>query len=78
MERFVQLTSSGPAKLYGLEGLKGNIAPDYDADLVVWYPESELGGGVTIEQKNLHHGVDYTRRASFDSLQWAHSCCDCV
>jgi dihydropyrimidinase len=60
--RFVQLTSLDPAKLYGLEGVKGNIAPGYDADLVIWYPEKELGGegGLEIKQENLHHGVDYT------------------
>ncbi|CZR53990.1 related to DAL1-Allantoinase [Phialocephala subalpina] len=60
LQRFVQLTSSDPAKLYGLEGTKGNIAPGYDADLVIWHPEAELEEGVVIEQKNLHHGVDYT------------------
>ena len=29
-----------PAKLVGLEGRKGAIAPGYDADLVVWNPEA--------------------------------------
>ena len=70
LERFVQLTSSDPAKLYGLEGVKGNIAPGYDADLVVWYPEDELDGGVTIEQKNLHHGVDYTPYEGMSVKNW--------
>jgi dihydropyrimidinase len=60
LQRFVQLTSSDPAKLYGLDGTKGNIAPGYDADLVIWYPEEDLKDGVNIEQKMLHHGVDYT------------------
>ncbi|KAH6670105.1 hypothetical protein B0J14DRAFT_111593 [Halenospora varia] len=70
LQRFVQLTSSDPAKLYGLEGTKGNIAPGYDADLVVWYPEAELKNGVTIEQKNLHHGVDYTPYEGMTVKNW--------
>jgi len=70
LQRFVQLTSSDPAKLYGLEGVKGNIAPGYDADLVIWYPEGVLKAGVTIEQKMLHHDVDYTPYESMNVKNW--------
>jgi len=70
LQRFVQLTSSDPAKLYGLEGVKGNIAPGYDADLVVWYPDTQLKDGVTIEQKMLHHGVDYTPYEGMQVRNW--------
>lgn len=70
LQRFVQLTSSDPAKLYGLEGVKGNIAPGYDADLVIWYPESEVEGGIEIEQKNLHHVVDYTPYEGMRVKNW--------
>ncbi|KAH7370592.1 hypothetical protein BKA65DRAFT_602851 [Rhexocercosporidium sp. MPI-PUGE-AT-0058] len=70
LQRFVQLTSSDPAKLYGLEGVKGNIAPGCDADLVIWYPENEIVGGVVIEQKSLHHGVDYTPFESMTVKNW--------
>lgn len=70
LQRFVQLTSSDPAKLYGLEGVKGNIAPGYDADLVIWYPESELKDGVIIQQRNLHHGVDYTPYEGMTVKNW--------
>lgn len=70
LQRFVQLTSSDPAKLYGLEGVKGNIAPGYDADLVIWYNEEELKDGVTIEQSNLHHGVDYTPYEGMRVRNW--------
>ncbi|TVY29829.1 Dihydropyrimidinase [Lachnellula hyalina] len=70
LQRFVQLTSSDPAKLYGLEGTKGNIAPGYDADLVIWYGEGDFKEGVTIEQKNLHHGVDYTPYEGMHVKNW--------
>jgi dihydropyrimidinase len=70
LQRFVQLTSSDPAKLYGLEGVKGSLAVGYDADIVIWYNESELRGGVTIRQSELHHGVDYTPYEGMKVKNW--------
>lgn len=69
-QRYVQVTSADPAKLYGLEGVKGNIAPGYDADLVIWYPENEFKDGLIVEQKNLHHGVDYTPYEGMSVKNW--------
>src|ERR1700761_5072840 len=51
LPRFVQLTATNPAKLYGLAGRKGSIAPGYDADLIVWHPQET--GAVTISQSML-------------------------
>ncbi|ETS75377.1 hypothetical protein PFICI_12321 [Pestalotiopsis fici W106-1] len=39
LPRFVELTSTNPAKLYGLGHRKGSLAPGFDADIVIWYPE---------------------------------------
>lgn len=39
LPRFVELTSTNPAKLYGLGHRKGSLLPGFDADLVIWYPE---------------------------------------
>lgn len=58
LPRFVQLTATNAAKLYGLEGRKGSIAPGYDADFVIWYPGKE--GVTVIAQDMLHHAIDYT------------------
>jgi len=56
IHRFVALTSTQPAKLYGLYPRKGTIAVGADADLVLWDPHRR----VTIRNQNLHHAVDYT------------------
>ncbi|KAI0127409.1 hypothetical protein BJ170DRAFT_371569 [Xylariales sp. AK1849] len=39
LPRFVELTSTNPAKLYGLGDRKGSLQPGFDADIVIWYPE---------------------------------------
>jgi dihydropyrimidinase len=70
LQRFVQLTSSDPAKLYGLESVKGNIAVGYDADILIWYNEKDLEEGVTIQQSELHHGVDYTPFEGMKVKNW--------
>ena len=42
---------SAPAELVGLEGRKGLIAIGYDADLVIWSPETKF----RVEGHALHH-----------------------
>jgi allantoinase len=41
-ERLVEWLCAGPARLAGLTGRKGAIAPGHDADLVLWHPEEEF------------------------------------
>jgi dihydropyrimidinase len=55
LNRFVELTSTNPAKVYGLHPRKGSIAIGADADLVVWQE-----GERTIRNRDLHHSVDHT------------------
>jgi allantoinase len=41
-ERLAEWLCAGPARLAGLMGRKGAIAPGYDADLVLWHPERQF------------------------------------
>jgi dihydropyrimidinase len=54
--RFVELTSAGPARIFGLWPRKGTIAVGSDADLVVWDPERET----RLSVETLHMRVDYS------------------
>jgi dihydropyrimidinase len=55
LNRFVELTSTSPAKIFGLFPRKGTIAPGSDADIVVFDPEKKL----TLSVNTLHMRVDY-------------------
>lgn len=60
LTKFVEVTSTNAAKLYGLYPKKGTMIPGVsDADLVIWYPDNALGD-LSITNSMLHHDVDYT------------------
>ena len=56
IHRFVALTATNHAKMYGLYPRKGSIAVGCDADIAIW----DTGREVTIEQGMLHDAIDYT------------------
>jgi dihydropyrimidinase len=56
LNRFVALTATNHAKVYGLYPRKGTIAVGADADITLWDPRRKE----TIRQAILHHGPDYT------------------
>lgn len=55
IERMVDLLSTTPARLFGLNG-KGSIEAGKDADIVLFDPQERR----TIKQAELHHTSDYT------------------
>jgi len=66
LERFVELTATNHAKIYGLYPGKGAIAVGFDADIALWDPERRE----TIRQEILHHGADYTPWEGFEVKGW--------
>jgi dihydropyrimidinase len=55
LNRWVELTSASPAKIFGLFPRKGTIAPGSDADMVIFNPEKST----KLSAKTLHMKVDY-------------------
>lgn len=55
LNRFVELTSTSPAKIFGLFPRKGTIAPGSDADIVIFDPEKTM----TLSAETHHMKVDY-------------------
>jgi len=56
VNRLVEITATGPARLFGLLPRKGTISIGADADLVIWDPNKEH----RLTKENLHMNVDYS------------------
>jgi dihydropyrimidinase len=56
LNRFVEIVSTSPARIFGLYPRKGTIAPGSDADIVIWDPEAEH----VISAATHHMRVDYS------------------
>jgi dihydropyrimidinase len=56
LSRFVDITATSPAKIFGLYPKKGTIAIGSDADLVLWDPQAEL----TLSSQSHHSALDYS------------------
>jgi dihydropyrimidinase len=66
VHRFVSLTATNAAKLYGLYPRKGTIAVGSDADLVIW----DCDRSFTLSNDMLHHAVDYTPYEGMEFKAW--------
>lgn len=63
LERFVELTSTTPARMFGLYGRKGVIAPGADADIVVYDPAGHTSIGIG---KTHHMNMDYSAYEGYE------------
>jgi dihydropyrimidinase len=61
LNRFVEIVSTAPARIFGMYPKKGVIAPGSDADIVVWDPQAEH----LISAKTHHMRVDYSMFEGF-------------
>ena len=66
INRFVAVTSTNHAKLYGMYPQKGTIAIGSDADIALWDPRKK----VTLTNEILQHGADYTPYEGLEIQGW--------
>lgn len=66
LNRFVALTSTNHAKIYGLHPRKGTIAVGADADIAIWDPNKR----VTITHDLLQDACDYTPYKGLEITGW--------
>jgi dihydropyrimidinase len=62
INRFVELVSTTPARIFGMYPRKGVLAPGSDADIVLWDPTASH----TISAKTHHMRVDYSMFEGFE------------
>jgi len=66
LQKFVELTSTNHARIYGLYPRKGSIGVGFDADIVLWDAKLKT----TIRQADMRHGADYTPWEGFETTGW--------
>ena len=64
--RFVEVTSTAAARLFGLYPRKGTIAPGADADIVVWNPEETR----VVDGSAMHSRAGYSPYDGWEITGW--------
>lgn len=64
--RFVELTSTNPARIFGMFPAKGTIAPGADADLVVWDP----GDVRVVDGSSMHSAAGWSPYDGWEVRGW--------
>src|SRR5882757_2311216 len=62
LNRFVEITSTAPARIFGMYPKKGEVAAGSDADLVIW----DANALYTISAQTHHMRVDYSMFEGFE------------
>jgi dihydropyrimidinase len=63
LERWVELCSTTPARMFGLYGRKGDVLPGFDADVVVYDPSGRTEIGL---HKTHHMNMDHSAWEGFE------------
>ncbi|MGO2640730.1 MAG: amidohydrolase family protein, partial [Corynebacterium flavescens] len=63
LERWVELTSTTPARMFGMYGKKGVIAPGADGDIVIYDPNGHTSIGLN---KTHHMNMDHSAWEGFE------------
>jgi dihydropyrimidinase len=63
LERWVELTSTTPARMFGMHGRKGVIQPGADADIVLYDPNGHTSIGV---ERTHHMNMDHSSWEGFE------------
>jgi dihydropyrimidinase len=72
LERWVEVTSTTPARMFGMYGKKGVIQPGADADIVVYDPNGHTSIGLPVDHlgnstgKTHHMNMDYSAYEGFE------------
>jgi dihydropyrimidinase len=65
LERWVEVTSTTPARMFGMYGKKGVIQPGADGDVVIYDPNGHTSIG-TAEGRSHHMNMDYSAWEGFE------------
>jgi dihydropyrimidinase len=72
LERFVEITSTTPARMFGMYGRKGVIQPGADADIVIYDPQGHTTIGMPVDEdgnptgRTHHMNIDYSAWEGFE------------
>jgi dihydropyrimidinase len=72
LERWVELTSTTPARMFGMYGKKGVIQPGADADIVIYDPNGHTSIGLAVDGngeptgRSHHMNMDYSAWEGFE------------
>ncbi|QPG75296.1 hypothetical protein FOA43_002647 [Brettanomyces nanus] len=68
-QKFVEVSCTNPASLYGMSSFKGSIDIGLDADIIIWYPKNKIKP-FQLTNRMLHHDIDHTPFEGMTFTNW--------